>query len=139
MDQKDVDYLNSIIEHNNKPRILFVMPETAGDVLICTSLLPDMKNLYPEFDIYFATKPAFFPILEENTYIHKTIEYRPCMDQELHMEGIYNHHGWFDIAFLPRVRTQMVFSYHHNRYNRWSFDLFTDNLKARRDLIRLTL
>lgn len=119
-------------------RLLFVIPETAGDVLICSGLLQSIKELYPELNLYFATKSQYFDIVINNPYIHKIINYCPDMDKLLYMEGIYDWPGLFEIAFLPYIQTQRVFTYQHNQYNRFAFDLFSDELKARRNIMRLT-
>lgn len=119
-------------------RLLFAIPETAGDVLICSGLLKSIKELYPELNIYFATKFQFFDIVKGNRFIHKTIEYYPVMDNLFAMEGHYNWKGLFEIAFLPHIQSQRIFTYQHNQYNRFAFELFSEELKAKRNLIRLT-
>ena len=137
--KEDATYINSIIEpDDSNRRMLFVIPRTAGDVLICTSLLPSLKELYPELNLYFATEQAYFPIVEDNPHIHKIVPYRSCMDHLLFMEGVHQHKGWFEIAFLPYIQTQQLFTYQHNRFNRFAFELFTDNIKEKRNLIRMT-
>ena len=45
-------------------RLLVVMPGSIGDVFMCTSLLKNLSTTYPEYNIYFATEPSLFEILE---------------------------------------------------------------------------
>jgi len=104
-------------------RILYVMPESAGDVFMVTSLFESLKETYPEYNLYVATKNQFFPILEGNPYIHKVISYIPQMDQLLWLEGFGNHKGYFDIAFIPFVNTQRILTYIHNGKDRIAFNL----------------
>ena len=95
-------------------RILFMMPESAGDVFMSTSLLPSIKNLYPNYNIYFSTKPEYINILDGNPHIHKVLLYSPQMENLLTMEGHGEHKGYFDIAFFPHLGTQKMFDYQHN-------------------------
>ena len=95
-------------------RILFMMPESAGDVFMSTSLLPSIKNLYPNYNIYFSTKPEYINILDGNPHIHKVLLYSSQMENLLTMEGHGEHRGYFDIAFFPHLGTQKMFDYQHN-------------------------
>jgi len=67
-------------------RILFVMPQSAGDVFMSTSLLPSIKKLYPDYNIYFATKQEYLDILDCNPFIHKKLIFNSFMENLLTME-----------------------------------------------------
>lgn len=95
-------------------RILYVMPKSIGDVFWSTSLMPSLAKVYPEYNIYFATEPKYFEILDNNPYIHKVIPYNQQMDNLLLMEGQGEHEGFFEITFLPYIGTQRIFNYQHN-------------------------
>ena len=56
-------------------RILYVIPQSAGDVFMSTSLFPSIKRIYPEYNLYVATDPKFQPILDGNNHIHKILPY----------------------------------------------------------------
>ena len=117
---------NDILDPNDKGRrILFVMPESAGDVFISTSLLPSIKNLYPNYNIYFATKPEFIPILEGNQLIHKILVFNSFMENLLTMEGHGSNEGYFQVAFLPHLGTQKIFDYQHNGCDKIQLPLFS--------------
>ena len=46
--------LKEVIDHERpNPRIAYVMPEHGEDVLMSTSVLKSLKEVYPEHDIYF--------------------------------------------------------------------------------------
>ena len=105
--------LEEFLDREVKDRILLVMPESAGDVFIVTSLLPSIKEAYPDKDLYFATKKEYLPILQGNEYIHKTLEYSPQMENLPLMEGRLGHKGYFEICFLPHVGTQRHLDYLH--------------------------
>jgi glycosyltransferase involved in cell wall biosynthesis len=104
-------------------RILYVMPESIGDIYLSTSLFESIKKQYPDKNLYVATKPEYFDILKGNSYIHKVIPYISQMDQLLWLEGAGDHNGFFEIAFLPHIGTQRVFNYQHNGKDKIAFDL----------------
>ena len=104
-------------------RILLVMPQSAGDVFWCTSLFPSIKNTYPDYNLYFATKREYMEILDGNEYIHKLIEYNPVMDNLIWSEGQGSHKGYFDITFLPYIGTQKILNYLHNGKDKLAFDI----------------
>jgi len=99
------------------------MPESAGDVLLCTSLLRSLKETYPNYKLYFATKPQFKDILKDNPYIDYVIDYDKNMDNLILMEGIDSHKGYYDICFLPHAATQIFLTYMHNGEDKISFNI----------------
>ncbi len=117
--------LSKLIDDEREKRLVIVMPKSIGDVYLTTSLLPSISKNYPEYAIYFATKPENFPILDGNPYVHKCIEYSPRFDDLLFLEGSGDNPGFFDIAFLPHIGTQKIFNYQHNGQDRIEFDLCT--------------
>jgi glycosyltransferase involved in cell wall biosynthesis len=106
-------------------RILYVIPQSAGDVFMSTSLFPSIKRIYPEYNLYVATDPKFQSILDGNEHIHKALPYVQGMDDLLAMEGRGEHKGYFDITFLPHVGTQKIFNYQHNAKDKIEFELCT--------------
>lgn len=120
---KQTSFEDLLDKDDKGKRILYVMPESAGDVFMITALFDSLKETYPEYNLYVATKPNFFPILEGNPHIHKVIPYSPQMDQLLWLEGAGDHQGYFEIAFIPHVNTQRILTYIHNGKDRIAFDL----------------
>jgi hypothetical protein len=104
-------------------KILFVLPQAAGDIFMSTALLRDLKETYPEFKIFYATRKHFFPLLEKNPYVDFVVEYEQRMDTLLKMEGQGRYSGYFDICFLPHLGTQYMYDYQHNGLDRINFDL----------------
>jgi glycosyltransferase involved in cell wall biosynthesis len=105
-------------------RIAVVMPESAGDVLMMNSLMENLKKLYPDHNIYFITKKQFFPLIEDNPHIFKTINYQKEFDNLLALEGRGNFKGYFDVAYLPHVGTQKILTYVHNGKDKLGIELY---------------
>ena len=111
-------------------RIAVVMPESAGDVLMVNSLMSNLKSMYPDHNIYFATKKQFYPLIEDNPYIHKVIPYSKSMDNIHFMEGQGNNLGYFNICYLPYAGTQRFITYPHNGNDKNQFNLMEPLLKG---------
>jgi glycosyltransferase involved in cell wall biosynthesis len=124
------DYLDN--EGKDK-RILLVLPGSIGDVFMATSLLKSIRATYPksDYNIYFATSPECFEILEGNEHIHKIIPYNPKMDELLWLEGQGKHEGFFSVAYLLHLGTQRTFNYQHNGKDKIALDLVNDKTKHR--------
>ena len=120
-----IDFKDLLSKEDEGKRLLFSMPQSIGDVYMCTSLLKNIKKLYPEYNIYFATKPEYFEILDGNPYVHKVIPYNQSLDNLTAMEGQGNHKGFFEIAFLPFIGTQRMLNYMHNGKDKIQFELCT--------------
>jgi glycosyltransferase involved in cell wall biosynthesis len=125
---KQIPFEEILGKDDDGKRLLLVMPESAGDVFMATSLLPSIKKMYPEYNIYFATKQEYFPILNGNEYIYKTIPYVQQMDNLMWLEGAGDHKGFFEIAFLPHVGTQRVLNYLHNGKDKIEFNIKNFNI-----------
>jgi len=106
-------------------RILIVMPGSIGDVFLSTSVLESVKDRYPSHNIYFATAPQYFEIIEGNPYIHKIVPYNNKMDDLLWLEGKGKHKGFFDVAYLLHLGTQRIFNYQHNGKDKIDLKLCT--------------
>jgi glycosyltransferase involved in cell wall biosynthesis len=105
---------DSLLDKNDKGRVLYVMPESAGDVFLSSALFKSIKERYPDWTLYVSTKPAFKDILEGNPYVDKWIEFNPMMENLIWLEGNNTHNGYFNVAYLPFVLTQRQLAYLHN-------------------------
>lgn len=118
-----VDFEDLLGKEGRNNRILITMPESLGDVFLTTSLLPSIKETYPNHNIYFATKRENFSLLDGNSYIYKVLEYIPQMDNLLWLEGNGDHPGYFQIAFLAHLGTQRILNYIHCGEDKIQFDI----------------
>ena len=116
--------LNSLLDSDDKgKRVLYVIPQSAGDVFMSTALFPSIKELYPDWNLYVATNKENFPILHGNPNIHRILPYTPQMDNLFWLEGHGDHEGYFEVAYLPYIGTQKIFNYQHNGIDKLALDL----------------
>tara|TARA_Y100001970_G_C14259457_1_gene878636 strand:- start:18506 stop:18865 length:360 start_codon:yes stop_codon:yes gene_type:complete len=108
-----------------KGKILFVMPRSAGDVLYSTSLLRSIKELYPECVLHFATERIFFDLLKNNPYVDEVIEYQDYMRNIFQLEGIAEHKGEYEIAYVPFLNSQAIMTYQHNTHSKIAYSITT--------------
>ena len=104
-------------------RLAIVIPQSEEDVFLVNSLLTNIKSTYPNYNIYFITKPEYFELVEDHPAVHRMIPYQDGVDNLHLLEGKGEHKGYFEIAFLPHVTTQKHFSYHHNGKDKIQFKL----------------
>jgi hypothetical protein len=103
--------LEELLDNNGKKRYLIVLRKSIGDLMMVSSLLKNLKERIPDYDIYFATEPQYFPVLEGNSYIHKLIPFHELMDEELKMLGIGKNKGLFDGYCNLSFNTQINYNY----------------------------
>lgn len=120
---KSQQSLEDFLDPNDKGRVLYVMPESAGDIFLSTSLFKSIKDRYPDYSLYVATKPEYKDILDGNKYVYKWLEYSPIMDNAIFLEGNNKNKGYFDIAYLPHINTQRIINYLHNGLDKIDFNL----------------
>jgi hypothetical protein len=112
--QAQLAIVENQLDISAKPRILLCLPESAGDIFLSTSLLPSLKEAYPNHDLYYACNRQFFDILENNPYIYKTIEYSKIMMHQVLMEGTGDWPGLFDVSIQIAASTQIHTNYLNN-------------------------
>lgn len=118
-----INFEDLLDKDDNGKRALIVIPESIGDVFMITGLFKSFKEIYPDYNLYIATKPEYFEILDANPFVHKVIPYAPQMDNLLWLEGAGDHKGFFEIAFLPHLGTQRILNYLHNGKDIIQFDI----------------
>lgn len=122
--QQQIEIISKNIDlYSDNTKLLFIVPESAGDIFLSTSLLKSLKHLYDPVDIYFACKPEYADILKNNPYVKKTINYYPIMESQIHMEGTGEWSGLFDISIMATILTQRYLNYLNNGIGKISFRL----------------
>ena len=120
---KTSDFETLLDEDDKGKRVLYVIPESIGDVLMSTSLFPSIKRLYPDYNLYVATKPEHEAVLSGNPHVHKVLAYNPQMDNLMWLEGNGDHKGYFEVAYLAHAGTQRFLNYLHNDKDKIDFEI----------------
>jgi hypothetical protein len=118
-----IDFEELLDDNDYGRRGLIVIPENREDLFMVTSLFKSFKDVYPNYNLYIATKQEYFDIFNSNPFVHKVIPYIPQMENLLWLEGAGEHNGFFEIAFLPQIGTQKSINYIHNGKDVIQFDL----------------
>lgn len=121
--QSQIEFCELLDKDDEGRRILFVIPESIGDIFLCTSLFESLKQLYPDYNLYVATKPEYFDLMDGNSNVHKVIPYTPQMDNHFWLTGIGKHKGFFEVAFHPYFGTQRIIDYVNNGKDKIAFSL----------------
>ena len=112
---KKINFEDLLSPDDKGKRIIFVLPEDENQIFLSTSIIKSIKDTYKNYNIYYATKPEYFSILDANPYIFKTIPYIPQMDSSEWLEGNSSgHNGFFEIAFLPHISLNKLKNFIHN-------------------------
>lgn len=106
LEESQKSYLNEMlaaIKLSTNKRIAFVLPDKDEEVIASTSLLPSIKKLYPEYEIFYFTKSAYFDWVTNNPFVTKVLNYFDKMDDPLYLEGLCSDKGYFDIVLAPKL------------------------------------
>lgn len=122
-----VNFETLLNEDDKGKRILFVLPQSIGDLYLSTSLFRSIKEQYPWCSLYVATKPEYFSIFKGNPHVTKVLPYVPEMDNLFWAEGISTHNGWFEIAFLANTNVQRIQNYQHNGLTKIAYPIYYEN------------
>ena len=109
-----VEIKDFLDEDDKGRRILYTIPESTVDVFLSTALFKSIKEKYPDYNLYVATNPQNFNIVESSEHVHKVIPYNGKFDNILYLEGAGDQEGFFEIAFSPYLTTQRFNNYIHN-------------------------
>ena len=109
--QHAADALRALIDSTStKKKVLYVMPQSAGDCLISTSIIHSLilsRHWDTDFDFYIATTPPFQPLFNKlkEGFGLKVIDY----NHELMFNAEITREV-FDFVYTPGVNVQFTFS-----------------------------
>ena len=119
-----INYIEKEVEEDSSKKILFAMPQSAGDAFLSTSLFRSMQDTYPEYNIYVATRLEYTSLLEDNPYVYKVLLWQDCMAAQAIMMGSSEWKGFFNVFFTPCTVTQTEYmNYIRNGQDKIAFDL----------------
>jgi hypothetical protein len=112
------DFSALLDKTTGRRRILLMIKESIGDVLLVTSLFKSLHRKYDNHDLYVACDPKYFEILDGNPHVFKTIPYQSFMEQEMACIGSSQPlgHNLFDVYLHPAIATQRILHYLSNEY-----------------------
>lgn len=108
--------IETLLDKSDKSRVLLVLKESIGDLVILTSLLPEIKDKYPESSIYIGTDPKYFEIFEMNKYVKGLVPWSQNMDNEMQIVGFGQYKGHFNHYINIGVSTQRILNYLSVKY-----------------------
>ena len=110
-------------KESGSKKIAIVIPHSDVDVFLINALLKNLKSQYKKHNLYIFTQPQFYPFIDDNPAVHKLLPYSPIIENQLTMEGVSDHEGFFEMVFYPHTTTQKSLSYLHNGVNKHQFSL----------------
>jgi hypothetical protein len=119
------EMLESLKDNNNTKKIAFIQPEGAEEVIIATSLIPSIKKLYPEHDIYFFTKSEYFDIINSHPDVKKVLNHFDKMNDPLFFEGKGSSVKYFDIVYAPYLSVNN--NYFRNGEDKLQYNVYESN------------
>ena len=125
-EEEKIESVVQVLDFADKERILYAMPETAGDVLLSTATIAGLAKKYPDASIYFATNEKYMNILKDNPNIHKVIRYSGSILDYRVAEGNNEDPGHFKMCFNPYILTQKIPHWLHNGYGKHLMDVYAD-------------
>lgn len=103
-----LDELRNLVNQEDEQRVLYIMPRSAGDVLLSTAIVKSLiVNRHFDTPFYFATTEEYKPLLkklEESFQNFKVINYHDLM-----MHSELTSEVW-DCVYNPGVNVQYNFS-----------------------------
>lgn len=107
--QSLIDNLKELIQECDKQKVLYIMPQSAGDCLISTAIVHSLicsRHWDTDFDFYIATQEPYKPLFDKlvKDFGVKVIDYKPEMiNSELTKEV-------WDYVYNPGINVQYQFS-----------------------------
>jgi ADP-heptose:LPS heptosyltransferase/glycosyltransferase involved in cell wall biosynthesis len=118
--------ISTELDPDDKMRILYAIPQTAGDILISTGVIEALQRKFPEASIYVATEKQFFELLEGCPHVKKVIEYDPSMIEYRAYETWGPQKNLFDIVYNPYIVTQRIPHWIHQGLGEYLGDVYAD-------------
>jgi ADP-heptose:LPS heptosyltransferase/glycosyltransferase involved in cell wall biosynthesis len=121
-----IDRVKNELDPLDTFRILYVIPETNGDVFISTGVINGIAKKWPDAQIYVATQKEYFDILKGNPNVKKVVEYHESMFNYRIFETWGPQKNPFEIVFAPSIVTQKIPHWIHNGHGDWLGKVYAD-------------
>jgi glycosyltransferase involved in cell wall biosynthesis len=109
---KEVDLIKGELgEDDEGRRIGFVAPQGIGDIHMSTSLFKNIKELYPDHNLYVFTLDKYKDLISGNPYIYKIL---PYSTRSLDRSSFLEEDKLFKVVYTPFHQRMTLGNYEHN-------------------------
>lgn len=107
------DFWSMIDKTTGRPRVLLLIKESIGDIIMVTSLFRSLADQHPGADIYVMAEAKYHELLLGNPYVFRVLPYLPAAEQEMLMMGAGqpDSEAYFSAFYHPCIQTQRLLSY----------------------------
>ena len=88
---------------SDEKRIAFIEPTNEQQIIASSSILPSLSKKYPNYKLYYITKPQYFDLINSHPSVYKVLPYSSEMDNVLNLEGKADKKPIFDMVFAPHL------------------------------------
>jgi hypothetical protein len=110
----DLDLIKKELSKDDKDkRIGFVAPQGVGDIYMATSLFRNIKELYPNCNLYVFVLEQYIDLLSGNPYVYKALKYNTGnLNKSSFLEE--SEDKLFKVVYTPFHQTLTLGNYQHN-------------------------
>lgn len=108
--ERQIAPLRKLVTESKNEKVLFVMPQSAGDILICTAIVDSLiQARHLTSDFYFATTDVFRPLLEGLQQKYGPDRFRIIPFEQSMISTEMTSEVW-DVVYNPTINLQYQFS-----------------------------
>jgi len=110
----DLDLIKNNLDKDDKDRrVGFVAPQGIGDIYMATSLFRNIKDLFPNCNLYVFVLDKYIDLLSGNPYVHKALSYETrSLDRPAFLEE--GDDKLFKVVYTPFHQVLTLGNYQHN-------------------------
>ena len=113
--QNEIEQIKDQLDDDNGGRIGFIAPQGVGEIHMSTSLFRNIKDLYPNQNLYVFTPEKHIDLLTGNPYIHKILPYNTrSLNRSIFLEQDDDGNKPFNVVYTPFHQTATLGNYQHN-------------------------
>ena len=104
-----------LLNKDDKKRLAILISGGKEETYLVNSLVENVKQKYPEYQIYIITQPEYFDLIESNPNVYRCLPFSPQLENPLILEGAGEFKGYFDIAFFPEATKKQKCIFHNGQ------------------------
>ena len=94
---------------SDRPIILYIIKESLGDCFIASATFEDLKNRYPNHELWVSSDPQYLNIFQGNQFVDKILPYNQIFENELVMLA-----NGVSVFLHPAIQSQRQLNYLSN-------------------------